>query len=258
MNRARVSSGGAGAMDVEEGDGYDEDDDKVFVSFVLVEGLVILPHCGDCNSDFDDPVEEVLSSRDAVGSFLLARMDTADKGPIEVVHGMSSRGISTSDILFARFMGSSNYLWSPSLLDVVFVQGCRAEVKKRAIQEEEKEEEATSDVDEFFALLQRIRETGKQFPALRKPNPTRSLTSLQAGTCNPVWRPSFEWEDFGSGGNGTRDVKPSPPENAEVLNLNSKRGVKRQSVYLDEKNNGDTEMPDLNLPSTPPVLQLFY
>ncbi|GLJ09253.1 hypothetical protein SUGI_0104780 [Cryptomeria japonica] len=144
------------------------------------------------------------------------------------------------------------------LLGIMENSGCRAEVKKRAIQEEEKEEEATSDVDEFFALLQRIRETGKQFPALQKPNPTKSLTSLQAGNCNSVWPLSFEWEDFGSAGNRTRDVKPSPPENAEVLNLNSKRGVKRQNVYLDEENNGDIEMLDLNLPSTPPVLQLFY
>ncbi|GLJ09255.1 hypothetical protein SUGI_0104800 [Cryptomeria japonica] len=118
--------------------------------------------------------------------------------------------------------------------------GCRGEAKKRAIQEEweeNEEEEAKrsciiSDVDEFFALLQRIRET--------------------------VWRLSFDWEDFDGVGNGTRDVKPSPPSKAQVLNLNSKQGVKRQSICLDEKSNGDTEMPDLNLPSTPPVLQLFY
>ncbi|XP_057837299.1 uncharacterized protein LOC131047427 [Cryptomeria japonica] len=144
--------------------------------------------------------------------------------------------------------------------------GCRGEAKKRAIQEEweeNEEEEAKrsciiSDVDEFFALLQRIRETGKQFPALRNANATKSLTSLQARTCNPVWRLSFDWEDFDGVGNGTRDVKPSPPSKAQVLNLNSKQGVKRQSICLDEKSNGDTEMPDLNLPSTPPVLQLFY
>ena len=132
----------------------------------------------------------------------------------------------------------------------------RGEPKQQPSQEKEEEE---AEVDEFFALIQRIRETNKQFPALRKPNSTNSLNPLKAGSSNPARRLSFDWEDFCSAGTGTRDVKPCTASKAQpVMNLNSKRGVKRQSASLEEGKNGDSEMPDLNLPFTPPVLQLFH
>ncbi|GLJ09252.1 hypothetical protein SUGI_0104760 [Cryptomeria japonica] len=61
-------------------------------------------------------------------------------------------------------------------------------------------EDKNSEVDEFFALLKRIDETEKQ---LRRANNRQQLPRKEAS----AWRPSFEWEDFCTAGNRTRDVQ---------------------------------------------------
>jgi len=53
--------------------------------------------------------------------------------------------------------------------------------------------------EEFFALLQRIEESHRYC--------SRTRDHLNRQESKASWRPSFEWEDFSSSGNGTRDVK---------------------------------------------------
>lgn len=53
--------------------------------------------------------------------------------------------------------------------------------------------------EEFFALLQRIEKSHRYCSTTRN--------HLNRRESKASWRPSFEWEDFSSRGNGTRDVK---------------------------------------------------
>lgn len=115
-------------------------------------------------------------------------------------------------------------------------------------------EGANSEMEEFFALLERIEATEK----LRK----GVNTQKQVVTCEPVWRPAFVWEDFcrDPNGNRTRDVE-SKPQEEEKKDKNTYDFLNRGRSPSSDPNPSNDEgcaiqTLDLNVPSA--GMQLFF
>lgn len=65
--------------------------------------------------------------------------------------------------------------------------------------------------EEFFALLQRIQATQRNCFRTRNHlnRQDSAVKCVETVASKASWRPSFEWEDFSSRGNGTRDLESS-------------------------------------------------
>ncbi|GLJ09251.1 hypothetical protein SUGI_0104750 [Cryptomeria japonica] len=118
---------------------------------------------------------------------------------------------------------------------------------------------ANSDVEEFFALLEQISATEKQICGLRRANNGEDLSIMKAARSKPAWRPSFEWEDFRSTGNGARDLVPFTTSKANQGISMERNGqnnrdncVKPPCLCLHQTDDDNTKVArekfDLNLP----------
>jgi len=105
--------------------------------------------------------------------------------------------------------------------------------------------------EEFFALLKRIEATdrhcfrsrgaNRQEPAAKSIEAGKIDDACKAVTTHASWWPSFEWEDFSSRGNGTRNVDP------KAIDRNFKAARKREQVSPVANLDGERSL-DLNLP----------
>lgn len=111
----------------------------------------------------------------------------------------------------------------------------------------------TDSFEEFFALLQRIKNTerhcslksrgaaARQEPAV-KCIEAGKVDGAKAVTPQAPWRPSFEWEDFLPRGNGTHDVEGKAGEQ------NWKGGEHEGERFSPETSLDREKCLDLNLP----------
>ncbi|GLJ09257.1 hypothetical protein SUGI_0104840 [Cryptomeria japonica] len=115
-----------------------------------------------------------------------------------------------------------------------------AEDGKEEINGEGKRGRTESDVEDFFALLERIRQAEKQLGVEQK----FRRPEAPAVMSKPAWHLSFEWEDF----SGARHADPKEGLGLENGNRNCNICPKWRPVCVDPKK-GNREMLDLNLPS---------
>lgn len=114
--------------------------------------------------------------------------------------------------------------------------------------------------EEFFALLQRIQATDRYcFRTRNHHNRQESgVKCVETVASKASWRPSFEWEDFSSRGNGTRDVESSLSNvKAGDGRVEEKEVVRHASKNLKPKASPNPELEGLDLNSLPPGLPLF-
>lgn len=114
--------------------------------------------------------------------------------------------------------------------------------------------------EEFFTLLQRIKATERHCfrtrNQLNRQEP--AVKCVKTFESKASWRPSFEWEDFSSRGNGTCDVKSSLSSvKASDGWVKEKEVGRHASKNLKPEASRNPDLEGLDLNSLPAGLPLF-